>query len=798
MTIPEALEKISKALAVLAHQTGAENLGGLFSKNRLTEDLLLPVFRIALNAPHLRNVNQKKLNFPYIDLADDQFRLAVQVTTERGAEKITETLKRFIAKGYHEQYDRLVFFILTASGMRYATKSKNHWKTTCGSDLQFDPSSDVITILDLFPIIQALPHSKVFEVHDVLAQSVIGEKFVDVEVHLNRQWRRQIEYEKKSGKYIPDIFVETQETKDLARNFTHPILFFRRTLDSLGRINISGSNRFLDKAGLPALSFPEMSSFRSKESLQAVSTAATALSTELNKLTMLLAKYERVSDRNPPPFSVKRSRRHFYEKNTYTLSNFASGLGFRLKDRLNELTVTNARVLILTGRAGQGKTNLVCDFVENFLSKHGVPCAYFSGRQISAMKTVDVGEAIHRLIFEGKTQSFAEAAHLLSAQAERANKPFVLVIDGLNEHHRISEFADQLEQFILSVIEHPNLRLFLTCRSEFFKLRFANLVAGPLEPHTYLIDGSKRRFEEERHDELLTGYFKFFDVRRDLVSDHVVEALKKDVLLLRFFCEAYGAKDKSESYTQQWIGHIYREQIFRIYLESKLGTAEAFLQRATGKLDPAASKIDLLSTLEFCVKYMLQQWHFSDVPVSVIPRDLREALFTLVDEELILRRDIPQSDSIFSQTDEAINFTFDELRDFLLAQYLIKIFETDRRTFEQYITRNDPKDSQIVEGIKRYLFYASRRPENEEFWKIYSTQSWYKDVYDYEVFSIDSQLLRADDREIVLAALKAGGERARGLRMRSLYLGIQNTIRSSIFSFCCHSLFKPTMPRTIT
>lgn len=45
MTISEALDKIGRALGVLTYQTRAENLGGLFSKNKLTEDLLLPSFR---------------------------------------------------------------------------------------------------------------------------------------------------------------------------------------------------------------------------------------------------------------------------------------------------------------------------------------------------------------------------------------------------------------------------------------------------------------------------------------------------------------------------------------------------------------------------------------------------------------------------------------------------------------------------------------------------------------------------------------------------------------------------------
>jgi hypothetical protein len=64
MTIAEALEKIGKALAVLTHETDAENRAGMFSKNRLTENLLLPVFRLILKAPHLRNVNQTVANYP--------------------------------------------------------------------------------------------------------------------------------------------------------------------------------------------------------------------------------------------------------------------------------------------------------------------------------------------------------------------------------------------------------------------------------------------------------------------------------------------------------------------------------------------------------------------------------------------------------------------------------------------------------------------------------------------------------------------------------------------------------------
>ena len=151
------------------------------SKNRLVEDLLLPVFQIVLNAPRLRNLNQGNVNFPYIDLADDRSRLAVQVTTERSAAKLTETLRQFISHNYHKRFKRLVFFILTASKPRFSMSSKKKWKRICGRKLPFDPEGDIITTLDLFPLIAHLRHSKILSVRDVIDQSVIGEAHIDVE-----------------------------------------------------------------------------------------------------------------------------------------------------------------------------------------------------------------------------------------------------------------------------------------------------------------------------------------------------------------------------------------------------------------------------------------------------------------------------------------------------------------------------------------------------------------------------------------------------------------------------------------
>ena len=763
MNVPEALEKISRALGLLTHQTSVENQGGLFSKNRLAEDLLLPVFRIVFGAPDLRNVNQEASNSPYIDLADEKARLAIQVTTERSAAKITETLAGFIKNGYERRYGRLIFFVLTGEKLRYTESSRANWKKVCGRKLRFNSDADILNTPGLFPLIQGLQAPEIFAVHEILETSVIGGRHVDVEGYLTRLSRRQLDYEKTSGKYIPDIFIETRETKNLARGFVHPVLFFRRTMDSLARLDIKGTNAIVVKSGLPPLPPLDLHAFTLPQNLSDIEASCTQLISRLEKINAVFGKYR--DRKQSGTLEVKEDRRYYYEQSRYIFEVY-SGFWFHhsLGGLVGEINAERARIFILTGRAGQGKTNLVCDFVENFLFKHEIPCAYLTGRQLRSMATAELGDAIQRLLFEGKTTSFTEAARLLSDHARRINKPVVLIIDGLNEHHRITEFAAQLEQFIGLAMEHPNLKLLLTCRSEFFQQRFGNLTRGPFEKYTFFLEANERYLERESYDDMMAGYFRYFGIQRDLISERALESLKQDLLLLRFFCEAYGSRNKLAGYRQPPIDNIYREDIFSIYLSRKLGAANLFFQHLTGGIQPSDRATELVDVLAVCLQHMLANWQFANVPISAIPKELNTALYALLDEEIILRRDAPPQSSVFAPDADLINFTFDDFRDFLLAQYLVyRVFGSDRSKIQEYMARTDPKDSQVIEGLKKFLFYASRRKENAEFWEFYRGHAWYADVYDFEVFNIDANLLRPEDREAVLAALKSSDERTYAL-----------------------------------
>ena len=192
--------------------------------------------------------------------------------------------------------------------------------------------------------------------------------------------------------------------------------------------------------------------------------------------------------------------------------------------------------------------------------------------------------------------------------------------------------------------------------------------------------------------------------------------------------------------------HFYRDELFEQYLERKLKTADLFLQTITTTVSPISTNQSLQRVLEICVERMISTWEFSNVPMSVIPQELQTALYSLLDEELIIRKDVAR-DHVFAAASDALNFTFDELRDYMLAQYLLhRVFPANRDKFASLLNKSDADRSQPTEGLKKFLFYASRKRRNDAFYHFYQSLSWYADVYDTEVFNLDVRVLDEGDR----------------------------------------------------
>ncbi len=107
-------ERITELFGVFAYQAKAYSASGKTDFNKVSEDVLVPLFRQIFNFSDLKNLNSTvKKDFPAIDLADDEAKIAFQITATSDSQKIKDTLKTFVEKELYKKYPRVVFYIIT-------------------------------------------------------------------------------------------------------------------------------------------------------------------------------------------------------------------------------------------------------------------------------------------------------------------------------------------------------------------------------------------------------------------------------------------------------------------------------------------------------------------------------------------------------------------------------------------------------------------------------------------------------------------------------------------------------------
>jgi len=565
----DTLNEISTSLATLSFQVRAEALAGLGSRNKVAEHILLPVIRRVYGAPGLVNTNTLTANFPGIDLYDPSSGLGVQITSELTTTKITGTIKTMVTGTV--QLTRLVIALASDNTPRYRPDTRAKWKRETQGRFEFDPEADVLAFDRLLSRIQHLPPPAIEAIAAELRALVRGTHMIHLLPHLRRQVETQLAEEQRIARYIPDVFVETQETKYQARCFSHPALFVRRIAGWFDRQPLAGLNRLATISGVPPVTTPSTGELAAADTPADATAAAQTLIVDLGRVDATLAAYSAICRAGGADVLSDAARAHVLDETRYYIEMSAGGMRYRISDRLAELRCVTSRVFLLTGPAGQGKTNFLCDFTEKFLLRHDIPCAYVTARQLSRVPDPDLTEVVRRLIFPPSVTTLEEGLTTLVTACADRRQPFVLAIDGLNEHPDVRTFAGQLEHLLETLVRYPHVRVLMTCRSEFLEQRFSALLSGPLTPVLHVSRAHGQRLDDEQYHELVVRYFRFFKVRRRLVSRRVIDFLQRDVLLLRFFCEAYGARGRDDTYEQPFVAGIYRDEIFRHYVEVKMG-----------------------------------------------------------------------------------------------------------------------------------------------------------------------------------------------------------------------------------
>lgn len=693
----ELLQRCSDLLARFASEVKVQNAMGLFDINKVAEDFLIPILAIAFGCPTLRNQNRIRTNFPAIDLGCESSRISIQITSDSSSGKVCETLEKFEAHGLGSDFDCLYVYVVTERQRSYT--SVKLAETAKRLSIDFDSSSHILDFHDLAKKIGELDNKQIEQITNHLeAEYRKADAALKFRANLDaflEVSQRKIEDEKRTKKYIPSIFVETSKTKDEVRYFANPMFFYRKIDDDLGRIDLSGLNDLLGLAKIEPLADNLSAVARLKE--------PTSLP-ELQKRFTEQANALKVCQDHVSPFSWRGERAERYEPVDYLtgywtvfrigIESAGTGVYSALEKIGKKIEIARAKIFLVTGMAGQGKTNFVCDLIENQFRAFEVPAIFIPGRSLNDYPGPNrVLSYIKNNRYSPDVENFHGLLSLLNNVADECQKPFIIVIDGINEVTDLGGFAGELRVLLEAACQYEFVKIVLTCRDEFFEHKFAEVFEPQFSDYLYRVRNLSGGMSENNKSRMLRAYLRHFKIKTKL-SQAAAEFLKNDLILLRIFSEIHEGNDIG------YVSDIYKGEIFEGYLIKKI---EQF---------PIASRQKARNSLYKICSRMLAAGEFSQISLDGFDEPERQIIERLIGEDIILRREVPSA-GLASLGVENISFTYDELRDFMLAHYCIEELAGSQSAQVKQLFDKIPMWP-VYEGFFRYVYVLARKRKCEE------------------------------------------------------------------------------------
>lgn len=174
MNRKERIDEIIKYSSRFVGEIEGYNKLGKYDINLHAEHFLVPVLNSVFDLK-LENLNStKKNNFPAIDLADFENRVAFQITSTSSTQKIKDTLVKFQKHNLNDHFDIVYFYILSKRQDKYPDSKFQELKP---QSLLFNSNEHIIDNVVLLKKIETLSLSKL----NYLAK-IYTHEFSDVQI----------------------------------------------------------------------------------------------------------------------------------------------------------------------------------------------------------------------------------------------------------------------------------------------------------------------------------------------------------------------------------------------------------------------------------------------------------------------------------------------------------------------------------------------------------------------------------------------------------------------------------------
>jgi hypothetical protein len=693
MNRDDYLSTCAKLLGRLVHEIKAQNAIGRFDINSVTEDFLLPIVKVIFDCPDLKNQNQIQQNFPAIDLGCRKSKVSFQVTTDASSEKVESTLTKFRQHGLGKDFDSVYILALTEKQSIY--KAKSLLEIISELDVTFDVSKNILDMRDLLQRLKTLDTKKLEAVAIYLeSEFKKHDKYIEFRDQLDKFVAfatSKIEVEKTSRKYIPSVFAETKKVKEQMRFFVNPTFFARKIHDELTRVDYTRLNSLLRMAKQSEVK-PEFEVEFAKSPPEDIVTLGKWADSQLAAIDKELAKIGPLSWYSgdfQEKFKPADGDQSNWRVIRFPIESVASGLTSKMREVSESLRLTKKQIFLITGMAGQGKTNFVCNLVESQLAAFEVPCVYVPGRELNRFP---IGARILSFVVNNRYSPRFENLHdclkSFNEIAKAVGKPFMIIIDGINEVSSLDEFRGELCDFCNAVCQYEYVKTVITCRNEFFEAKFSSILDEPFRAKVHRVNELRSHMSERSKEKMLRAYLRHFKISGDIVG-YAEDFLQDDLLMLRIFCEQNQGRSIGR------VSDVYKGEVFEEYLGSRIKTFPEHLQR---KALPVLFRI---------VSTMLDSGNFSNQSVRKFDSDDTEIVRRLVSEDVVLREEIAGG-GLSEVGDFLISFTYDELRDFVIAYMLVDSASSGGADYlETELERH--KKLPIYEGVFRYVYLLARK-----------------------------------------------------------------------------------------
>ena len=512
-----------------------------------------------------------------------------------------------------------------------------------------------------------------------------------------------------SGKFLPDTYLEDIDILEKVRCFVEPIKYYDKVVEYLERCDFTLFNmgKIVREPKTP---------FR--------------LSLKPYDLRSQIKDVYSIE-------SISQQLLQYLNGRINTLHKQGNG-GWSISHKLHfaeeVLPFFKAKYLLILSDAGVGKTNFICNLVQNLFLGDGIPYLYVNAYELSATYVEQSLAYEHNYIGNG---SLEEVFFRITKYCEQSRQYIFLIIDGLNEHPDYKLFVHNLVKVFKALSNYPYVKVIFSCRNDFYN-NHMDAISETLGDDLLTIQlnspNTANGIRDYSFSRLVERYMKYFEIKGNL-NKNVRKQLKTNMLLFRLFFEAYKGKNIS---SEQYVKY---DDVFERYY--------CLQCKEINKLVKSIATADVCDNLadkffNLIISWMISKQCFSNISYNSIldqVADNEKKFFPFfINSNLLIKKDIIDAND---DSEELLNFTFEDIRDFLIARYLIKSFK-DINISQTIEVLTNP-DNNCAEGVEKFLFLLGHNLSNHQILDLICLKDWYLSVLESYIWYIKDENIKEED-----------------------------------------------------